>query len=330
MFIVTGTITLLSRLVGGVASSMLGWATLLLFGRVPQAKQRLLDLMALCAVGWLLCVVALLSPAFEHLIVVSVPDTGLIDLTWIGFALFLGAFALPLGVGAATVLLADERRPLHALGHLLRGYPLTVVLLAVIVFLAAWGIARSIRSARRGWTSLHLPMMVKRDGYPDVVDDVAAALEEAGLDVDRTTAPPWFVLPPKVLALVGGLTTVGLVPDELVSFQRDDLRILVYPSDVALIGRSEYVARARTALIRRMAFTKAYLTSSKEAEKVEDALRRLAERNASTAAEFAEVDDVLEGLEVAYEDWETLYRLRLQVEHEARSRSAAALARRAS
>jgi len=330
MFIVTGTITLLSRLVGGVASSTLGWATLLLFGRVARAKQRLLDLMALCAVGWLLCVIALLSPAFEHLIVVSVPDTGLIDLTWIGFALFLGAFALPLGVGAATLLLADERRPVHALGHLLRGYPLTIVLLAVIVFLAAWGIARSIRSARRGWTSLHLPMMVKRDGYPEVVDDLAAALEEAGLDVERTAAPPWFVIPPKVLALVGGLTAAGLVPDELVSFQRDDLRILVYPSDVALIGRTEHVARARTALVRRLAFTKAYLTASKEAEQVEDALRRLAERNASTAVEFAEVDDILEGLDVAYEDWETLYRLRLQVEHEARSRSAAALARRAS
>jgi hypothetical protein len=173
-------------------------------------------------------------------------------------------------------------------------------------------------------------MIVKRDGYPDVVDDLAAALEDAGLDVERMTAPPWFVLPPKVLALVGGLTTVGLVPDELVSFQHADLRVLVYPSDVALIGRNKYVARARTAIIRRLAFTEAYLTSSKEAEQVEDALRRLAEHNASTAVEFAEVDDVLEGLDVAYEDWETLYRLRLQVEHEARSRSAAVLARRAS
>jgi hypothetical protein len=329
MFLVTGAITLLSRLVGGVASSTLGWVTLLMFGRVPKAKQKLLDLMALCAVGWLLCMIALLSPGFEHLIVTSVPQTALIDLTWIGFALFLGAFVLPLGVGAATVLLADERRPLHALGHLLRGYPLTVVLLAVILLLAAWGIARSIRCARRGWTSLHLPMMVKRDGYPEVVDDLAAALAQAGLDLERTTAPPWFVIPPKVLALVGGLTGVGLVPDELVSLQRDDLRILVYPSDIALIGRADHVARARTALVRRLAFTKVYLTASKESEQVEDALRRLAERHASTAVEFAEVDDVLEGLDVAYEDWETLYRLRLQVQHEARSGSAM-LVRRAS
>ncbi len=330
MFLITGTITLLSRLVGGVASSTLGWATLLLFGRVPQSKQRLLDLMALCAVGWLVCVVALISPAFEHLIVSSVPRPGGLDLTWIGFVLFVGAIALPAGVGAATLLLADERRPLRALGHLLRGYPLTLVLLAVIAFLGAWGIARSIRSAQRGWQNLHLPMMVKGDGYDAVVDDLVAALDEAGLELERTTAPPWFVVPPKVLALVGGLTTVGLVPDELVSLRNDDLRILIYPSDVALIGRTESVTRARTAIVRRLAFTEAYLTATKEAEQVEDALRKLAERNASTASEFAEVDEKLERLDVAYADWETLFRLRLQVEHEARTRSAAALARHAS
>jgi hypothetical protein len=227
-------------------------------------------------------------------------------------------------------LLADERRPLHALGHLVRGYPLTVVLLAVILVLAGWGIVRSIRSARRGWQSLHLPMMVKPDGYAAVVDDLGAALEEAGLELERTTAPPWFVVPPKVLALVGGLTTAGLVPDELVAFRSDDLRVLVYPSDVALIGRTEHVSRARTALVRRLAFTEAYLTATKEAEQVEDALRRLAERNASTAVEFADVDERLETIDVAFEDWETLFRLRLQVEHEARARGAASLARRAS
>jgi hypothetical protein len=330
MVFVTGTITLLSKLVGGVASSTLGWATQLLFGRVPQAKKKLLDAMALAAVGWLLCVIALASPTFEHLVVSSVPRPGFVDLTLIGFVLLLGAIALPACVGAATLLLADERNPVRALGHLLRGYPLTIVLLGTILFLAAWGVVRAIRTARRGWTSLHIPMLVKPDRYDRVVEDLGDALAEAGLGVERTVAPAWFVVPPKLLALVGGLGAANLVPDRLTAFTSPSLRILVYPSDVALIGKTEAVALARTAIVQRLAFTDAYLTATKEAEQVEDELRQLARRNAATEIEFAEVDDALAALPVAFEDWLTLYRLRLQVEHEGRQRAAAALSRQAS
>ena len=330
MFLVTGTFTLISKLIGGVASSTLGWATILLFGRVPQSKQRLLDLMAFAAVGWLVCLIALVSPAFQHLIVASVPHPGPVAVTWFGFAVLLGAVALPAAVGAATVLLANDRSPVAAAGHLLRGYPLTVVLLGTILFLAAWGIVRAVRSAQRGWQALHIPMMAKPDRYATVVDDLGAALADARLGLERTTAPPWFVVPPKVLALVGGLSAAGLVPDELISFTNDDLRVLVYPSDVALIGKTEHVARARSAIVRRLAFTDAYLTATKEAEQVEDKLRRLAEGNATTAVEFAEVDRTLEDLDVPFDDWLTLCRLRFQVEHEARARAAATLARRAS
>jgi hypothetical protein len=330
MVFITGTVTLFTKLIGGVASSTLGWATMLLFGRVPQSKQRLLDLMALCAVGWLLCLIALASPAFEKLIVTSVPHPGFVTLTWIGFALLLGAVALPAAVGAATLLLSDEKRPLEALGHILRGYPLTVVLIGVILFLGGWAIVRAVRSAQRGWQSLHIPMMVKPDKYDTVVEDLESALADAHLGLERTTAPPWFVIPPKILALVGGLSAAGLVPDELVAFTSEDLRVLVYPSDVALIGKTEHVARARSAIVGRLAFTDAYLTATKESEQVEDELRRLASSNASSAQDFAAVDHELESLDVAFDDWLTLYRLRLQVEHEARARSASTLARRAS
>jgi len=334
MVFVTGTITVLSRLIGGIASSTLGWATLLLFGRVPQARQRLLDLMAMSAVGWLLCVVALVSPAFAHLIVSSVPRPGFVDLSWFGILILLGAVGLPAAVGAMTSVLAGDRDrhdPLAALGHLLRGYPLTLVLVGTILFLAGWSIARAVRTARLGWQSLHLPMYVKPRGYERVVSDVATALRTQGLVVEQTVAPPWFVVPPKLLALVGGLTVEGLVPDELVAFVGDDLRILVYPSDVALIGKTEHVVRARSAIVRALAFTEAYLTATKESEQVEDRLRKLATSDGGGSRDdYAAIDGILDALEVPHDDWLTLYRLRLEVEHEARGRSAPVLERRAS
>ena len=109
----------------------------------------------------------------------------------------------------------------------------------------------------------------------------------------------------------------GLVPDELVGFKADELGILVYPSDVALLGREDLVARARDAVARSLTFADAYLTAGKETEQVEDRLRELSERTTIHPADFKPIDALLTTLVIPYDEWETLLRLRLQVEHEA-------------
>jgi hypothetical protein len=124
-------------------------------------------------------------------------------------------------------------------------------------------------------------------------------------------------VPPRLLGLVGGAAVRSLIPDELVEFDADDLGVLVYPSDVAILGRQELVARARAAVSRRLAFADAYLTTAKESEQVEDRLSEIFRRPSVSAGDFKPIDALLTTLVVPYDDWETLYRLRLQVEHEA-------------
>jgi hypothetical protein len=320
MVLVSGTFTLLARLVGAVAGTTLGWAVILLFGRVPQARQRLLSFMALGAVAWLVCVGGVLLPLVNQLVVSAVPRPGFVGPGWIGWLLLAGAVLLPAAVGAATLALSPEgprEGPLARLAHVVRGYPLTAVLAGTIVFLAAWGIVRSLRSMRRGWVSLHIPMMVKPDRYEAVVGDIAAAVARAGLDLRRRPASPWFVVPPRLLAMVGGGGVGALVPDRLTGFEADGLGILVYPSDVAIIGRADQVARARTAIARCLAYADAYLTAAKESEQIEDRLRELWRRPFVGRLDFEPVDAMLSSLSVPYDEWETLLRLRFQVEHDA-------------
>jgi hypothetical protein len=318
MILISGTFTLLSRLVGSIAGTTLGWAVILLFGRVPHARQRLLSFIALASIGWLVAVAALLLPAVWRLIVSAVPRVGF-GSDVIGWAILAAAVLLPAAVGAATTQLSaedDPTRPVVRVGQVLRGYPFTMVLAVTIVFLAAWSIVRGARAAGRGWQSVHVPMIVKPHAYEGVVDDLAASLAAAGLEVTRSAASRWFVVLPHLLAVTGGLSAERTVPDRLYAFVGRDLQILVYPSDVAVMGEERSVAVARSATARRLAFSDAYLTTALESEQIEDRLRELGQRPFVQATDFQPIDAMLMSLPVPYDEWETLLRLRLQVEHE--------------
>ena len=194
--------------------------------------------------------------------------------------------------------------------------PTRAVLAATILFLAALRLVRKVRSLQRGWDSEHLAIIVKPGRYATVADDVESALRDAGLPVERKRPPRAVEIPPKLLALVAGSDQE--VPERLAAFDHDGLGILVYPSDIALLGPRESVARARSAIVRRLAFTDAYLTTAKESEQVEDRLAEISRKRVVSAADFQSIDETLRSLAVPYADWETLYRLRLQVENETR------------
>lgn len=125
-------------------------------------------------------------------------------------------------------------------------------------------------------------------------------------------------LPSRLLATVGGESVRRLVPEKMVMLKAEALEVTIHPSDVAVVGSKEAVARARAAVADRLTDTEAYLTTSKEAQEIEDELRALrgapeAERALAT---LRDIDERLSSLVVPYEEWEVLYRQRLQVERD--------------
>ena len=92
-------------------------------------------------------------------------------------------------------------------------------------------------------------------------------------------------------------------------------------------GRDEtYSERHRAAADRvrqkRGEPSDAYLTAAKESEQVEDRLAEISRRGAVSAADFRPIDEIMASLAIPYHDWETLYRVRLQVENETRLQEA--------
>lgn len=321
MTILSGLIAVFNRLLGRAATATVGWATVILFGRVPQKKQTLLSLIALGSVAWIVAVVAVVLPALGSALISSVPRPDFVPIDWLRLLLLAAVLVLPLAVGLATVMASNEKDRPKGMGlvvQILRGYLITPVLGGTVILLAAISVVRQVRAAQKRWEDTSIPLIVKPGRYDAVAADLEAALMEAGLDVTRRPAPRSLGVPPRLLVAVGGGSAPRDLPDELVEFDADELNVILYPSNVFILGRLERVARARAAIARRLAFADAYLTTAEESEEIEDRLVEIAAQGKVSPADFRPIDEKLSALAIPYGDWETLYRLRLQVEHEKR------------
>ncbi len=311
----------LGRVFGRIANMALGWASVLLFGRIPQDRQLLLTFITLGSIAWVAALVGVLLPTVGTILLAAVPRPAFVPELWVRIVMLVVAIVLPLAIGVGTILLLDpERRPSGGglVIQVLRGYPYAAVLAVILIFLAIVVIVRKARSLVKRWEDAHVPVIVKPGAYGRVTDALERALDEAGLEADRTRAPRALEVPARLLAAVGGPGVKGLVPDHLVELKARGLEVLVYPSDVAIMGASEQVARARAALATRLTHADAYLTTSREAQQLEDRLMGIAAQPDVTADDFVPIDEALASLTVPADEWQTLYRERLQVESERR------------
>ena len=315
------------RFAGELLTTALGWASSLLFGRVPRSHQIFLVLMMAFSFLWLLFVVGLLLPSIASFLLDATPHPPFIDHVWLGLAFLLGVILLPLVVGLAGYLVPASGKRLEGaavLRELVRGYLLAPLISGLLIFLAGVGIVRKIRSRRHGWSDVHIPIVVRPRGYDEVVGDLGDALDSAGVEAAAEDAPWVLTLPARLLTAVAGNNVRKLRPDRLIELRGPSLRVGVYPSDIAISGPVRERTRARAAILSRLATTAAHQTTSSEAQSVEDEILKVAESGRASAGTlapsakeaFGEIDSKLLELDVPTDEWDILYRLRLQVERD--------------
>jgi hypothetical protein len=225
-------------------------------------------------------------------------------------AMLVIAVAAPLGVGVLAIKLRDAApRGLALVRAMLAGYPNALAIAVVLVWLMVITPFSKLHSIMRRHDSAHVPISVKPGGYDTVVDDLRAALERAGIEVRHSFAPWPFALPGRILALAGGAGVRALVPRHLSQLSARDFAMTVHPMDLALSGKTRALARARSALVRELAFTEAYQTWSKEAHDIEDELLE----GTKGKTDLMAVGRRLDTGDLAFEEWEILYRMLLQV-----------------
>jgi hypothetical protein len=314
------------RFAGDLLTSALGWASSLLFGRVPRSHQIFLVLMMAASFVWSIVLLALLLPTVASVLLSATPHPPFVDRAWLGFALLVAAVILPLLVGLAGYLVPAQGERAGRVSipiEILRGYLITPLLVGLLIFLAGVGISRKIRSKRHGWSDTHVPIVVKPGGYEKMVADLHDSLASADLATDVEDAPWVLTMPAQLLTRVAGSNVRKLRPDRLRRLTGQELMIGVYPSDIAISGATAERTRARAAILSRLTTTSAHLTVSEEAQEVEDRLSKLSGAGATGAMSpaqarvtFEPIDALLLDLAVPTDEWDILYRMRLQIERD--------------
>lgn len=313
------------------ASFALGWATAMYFGQVPGRQGRMLSVVSLIAAGWVIVLVGFAVPIFTG---AALEATGVIgdnfDVEAIHYIGLVAAIVLvPPAIAGITVWgrFHDDRSVRKWLRMILVSYPATAMLgvsvLQMVIF-SPWLIFQRWRRKRR---SVQVPL-VMREGSDDddMVEAVRAALTSIGIeDVTTTEASGPRSWPLYTVGFAAQHLLGAVVRGEPMRLVADELEILAYATNVSINGPKEDTYRVRAAIEREITFRNAYVTWNEEAQDFEDELKAIHKRaNGDFAALCARLDEVQERMDAASlnsEDWNVLYRLRLQVEqHAARGR----------
>lgn len=313
------------------ASFALGWATSIYFGQVPGRQGRILSVVSLFSAAW---VVLLIGFAVPILAGAALEATGVIgenfDVEPIHYAgLIAGVVLAPPLVAACVVwgqFLDDDRSVARWLRLLPRAYPATFMLgISVLQMVVATPILLFLRWRRKRKLIEIALVMRKGTDDDDLVEAVGRALKSIGFDdvtLRESTGPKSWPL--RTVGYAAEHLLGAVVRGEPMHLSADGLEIQAYATNVSILGPKRKVYRARAAIERELAFADAYLTWDETSQRFEDEMLEIhRSANGSREALRRRLDDVQGRMDMASltsEQWNVLYRLRLQVEQDAASR----------
>jgi hypothetical protein len=314
---------LIGRFVGRVLTTTLGWASILLFGRVPQDRQVWLAVLTFGSLAWVAAAAGILVPAAGAFLLTALPLPDWIQQDLVRLVMLAIAVLLPAILGGISLLVADPADRPHGrelAETIAKGYLLAPALAGTLVILAVAGTARKLDSAVHRRTDAHIAVVVRPGRYAALVDDLDRALRRAGLVARRRPGSRVLTVPARMLAAIAGAGIRRLVPDALIELVGPDIVVSVYPADLAMTGKKDAVARARAVISRDIRSVDAWFTTTREAQELEDRLAALEPAGPSrptvatpTAGDLDPIDRRLLELTISQEEWEVLYRRRLQL-----------------
>lgn len=310
------------------ASFALGWATSLYFGQVPGRQGRMLSVVSLVAAGWVILVVGFALPIFGGALLEA---TGVIDENFdVEFAhyaaLVIGIVIVPPIIAAITVWgeFHDDRSIATWLRLVPISYPASAMLGVSVLQMVAFTPFLLFQRWRRKRKYVQLSLVMGERTDDDLAEFIRGALR--GIGIDHVTVAE--ASGPKVWPL----RTVGFAAEHLLGavvrgapmrLTADDLEIYAYATNISIQGPKELTYRVRAAIERHLGFRDVYLTWNDDAQEIEAAiLGAHREANGDVERLRQKLDEIQERMDTESlnsEEWNVLYRRRLQVELAARA-----------
>jgi len=326
MAIIQAILTMLLQQTGKLLNTVFGWATTILFGKLPEKRQIYLSITALGAVLWIVVALGVAFPSLGTFLLAFVPLSSQIDPFWVRMIMLAAVVLLPLGVGAVSLFLVDpEQRPKgrEKFIAILKGYPYTLGLSITLILVCLVTPFLKLQDLFRRWTTVHVPVVIEPKAYLDVVATVEQIVEEDGIETRREKAPWVLRLPTRIFSVLGGGPAATMMANELTVLRSRDFELILHPSDLVVRGKEADVVHVRALLAEHLVFSKAYLTWTKEANELEDRITSIHQETAKhdNHTPYREVMGRLNKLaedvrkvKLSYDEWEVLLRERLLLE----------------
>lgn len=308
------------------ASFALGWATAIYFGQVPGRQGRILAVISLASAAWVIVVLGFALPLLAG---AALDAAGVIGRNFeieplVVLGLAAAILLAPPAIAGITVLAEfhDERRWATWLRMIPVSYPATASLglgvLQMVIFTPYLIIRRLMKKHSVLQTALSMREQTDDD---DLVQVVAEALHGLGIgDVRAERARGVLAWPMLTVGFAARHLIGAVVRGDPMRLRADGLELFAYATNVAVLGPTEDAYRARAALERELPFDRARLTWSDEAQELEDAiLQARSDAGGDIDSLHRRLDEVqrrIDAESLNAEEWNLLYRLRLQAEHE--------------
>jgi hypothetical protein len=311
---------------------VLGWATALYFGQVPGRQGRLLSVASLLAAAWVVVIIGFAIPILGGALLAW---AGVIernfDVRAIHYVGLVAAIVLTPPIVAASVVIGGfhDERTIRTWTRLVPvSYPATFMLGVSVLQMVAVTPVLLVQRWRQKRVLVQVPL-VMHEGTDDddLVGAVAKALDTIGIDdvaVREATGPKTW--PMRTVGFAARHLLGAVVRGDPVELAGEGIEIYAYATNISILGPKETAYRVRAAIERELPFTSAYLTWSSEAQAFE---HQLEEAHASANGDVTglrdrldRIQDEMDGEALNGDEWNVLYRLRLQLEQATAHRDA--------
>jgi hypothetical protein len=312
------------------ASFALGWATSLYFGQVPGRQGRMLSVISLVAAGWVILVIGFALPILGGAVLEAM---GVIeenfDVEFIHYAgLVAGIVLVPPIVSAITVWgeFHEDRSVRSWLRLVPMSYPATAMLGASVLQMVAITPVLLFQRWRQKKKYVQVSLVMRQVGDDEaMVGALHDALDSIGIeDVDVSEASGPKVWPMRTVGFAAKHLLGAVVRGDPVRMASDDIEIFAYATNISIQGPKEETYRVRAAVQRKLGFHDAYLTWNDDAQEIEERLLAAHhDANGDVEALRERLDAIQAEMDTASlnsEEWNVLYRRRLQVELAARAK----------
>jgi hypothetical protein len=166
MAIVQILLAALARSAGRLLNTAVGWATTMIFGRVPEKRQLYVSVMTFGSLVWIAVIVGIAFPSVGTFLLSFVPLPSWVDREWVRLGMIVAGVVLPALVGTVSLLLRDpDKRPIGSarLRTVLRGYPFTLGLAVTLLMMCVLAPVMKLQTLMRRWASQHIPVVVRSE-----------------------------------------------------------------------------------------------------------------------------------------------------------------------